>query len=176
MASPTPRASITCCHVSLSHFFLLLCNHVLTPVHPSVFILYNCMVLRLSCLLSQSPHHRNQSPVHLPKHAGCISPACLSVCALPPSRFRTYLRSLFFFLNYWSFVVLVCTNSVCTMRVDNWKPAFWLEPVWCEVLKSHVKLRSDLKRTSAFGCLSPLTCVHILKSDSQTVFYNQAEL
>jgi len=69
------------------------------------------------CLLC----HRNQSPVHLPKHADCISPRA-------PFRFRRYLRSLFY---YWSFIVLLCTNSVCTMRVDNWKPAFWLEPVWC---------------------------------------------
>ena len=97
---PQLRASITCCHVTPSHFFLL-CNHnILTPVHPSVFILYNCMVLRLSCLLSQSPYHRNQSPVHLPKHADCISSSCPFACSLPfpPSRFRTYLRLLFFFL------------------------------------------------------------------------------
>ena len=91
--------------------FFLLCNHnILTPVHPSVFILYNCMVLRLSCLLSQSPYHRNQSPVHLPKHADCISSSCLSVCVLPP--FPTLPLShippfAFFFL--FKLLVVLCS-------------------------------------------------------------------
>src|SRR5260221_9874182 len=131
MASPTPVHQTLVAMFTPSHFSFLFCNHVLTPVHPSVFILYKCMVLRLSCLSSHFPYFviaishlvtYPNTPTVFP-HLVC-PPACF-LPSLSPTHAHTFVLSFFI---YWSFVILLCTNCVCTMRVDNRKPTFWLDP------------------------------------------------
>jgi hypothetical protein len=99
---PLPPCINPCCHVTPSHFSFLFCIHVLTPVHPSVSILYKCMVLRLSCLSSQFPYFVIAISHLFTYHL-------LSASVLPPfplSHSRTYLRSLFFYL-----LVVRCSAS-----------------------------------------------------------------
>jgi len=130
MASPTPRASITCCHVTPSHFcfFVTTFSHLCTPLclyYTSVWS-FTCPVCHHS-LLTLSSQSVTRSPtqtrrLYFPILSVRLRPPFLS---LPPAFAHTSVP--FFFLNYWSFIVLLGTNSVCTMRVDNWKPAFLAE-------------------------------------------------
>lgn len=111
MASPYPRASNPCCHVTPSHFSFLFCNHVLTPVHPSVSILYKCMVLRLSCLITISLLcHRNQSPVHLPSS---VRQRASSLPSLPLTHIPLF--SLFIGRMLFCFAQIVYVRCVLTI-------------------------------------------------------------
>jgi len=134
MASPTPvhQSLVAMLHHRIFVSFVTTFSHLCTP---SVFILYKCMVLHLSCLSSQFAYFVIAIS-HLftyPNTPTVFPHLCLSACVLPsfPSLPLSYIPPFPFFFTYWSFIVLLGTNSVSTMRVDNWKPAFWLKPVWC---------------------------------------------
>ena len=82
--------------------FLFLCNHVLTLCTPSVFILYKCMVLHLSCLSSQFAYFVIAIS-HLftyPNTPTVFPHLCLSACVLPsfPSLPLSHIPPFPFFL------------------------------------------------------------------------------
>src|SRR5216683_4175855 len=83
-----PRASITCCHVTPSHFVLFRVTAFSHFVHLPVFILSNCMFLCLSCLLSQFLTLLSQSVTRSPTSnmptVVFIFLACLFTCVPSP--------------------------------------------------------------------------------------------
>ena len=152
-----PRASINCCHVTPSHFCFL-CNHVLTPVHPSVFILYKCMVLHLSCLSSQFAYFviaisHLFTYLNMPTVFPHVLPSAFADTSVP---FFIIGRSLFCFAQI---VYVRCVLTTGNLRF-GWNP-FGV----CIIIQSffmsrfalgHVPLSEKKgKRTAAFGWLSP---------------------
>ena len=144
-------------------------------MHPSVFILYKCMVVRLSCLSSQFPYfviaisHLLTYP-----NTPTVFPHLLSASVLPPfplSHSRTYLRSLSLFI-YWS--LLFCFAQIvyvrCVLTIGNLLFG-WTRLV--RVIIQTFKVRSfgldknkSPLRTAAFGCLNTCTrtCPQIRQS------------
>ena len=129
-----PRASITCCHVTPSHFVLFRVTAFSHFVHLPVFILSNCMVLCLSCLLSQfltlSSQSVTRSPTSNMPTVVFIFLACLlsvHLRALLPLSVPPALAHHFFRLFIVDSSLFCYAQTVYVWCVDTRKPAFWLE-------------------------------------------------
>jgi len=138
MASPTPRASITCCHVTPSHFcfFVTTFSHLCTPLclyYTSVWS-FTCPVCHHS-LLTLSSQSVTRSPtqtrrLYFPILSVRLRPPFLS---LPPAFAHTSVPFFFLIIGRSLFCLAQIVYVRCVLTTGNLR--FWLKPVWCASFK-----------------------------------------